>query len=579
MMLLGHDPEVVAARFRARAQALADGAPLLAPDDTPDAERRRTPAAATIGRMAAEQGIFSFHFERRTHLPLPAVWVPADQQEHAEPPGWDAGILPERKYQSFQHDLIAASFHPHHRAKWGAHELCHGLVGFGWTPGATPFFHATAGRLAELLPVALWYFFDEANLRRCPDHQGGGALFRLQCHRCEALAAPLADDDRALGHLRDGLAFVDRELAAIARSTRLGRPVPHRWATIDLCSDGVAYAHAHALRLGSPAFGAYIERFCVADGGWSPTLDALEARVLAVLGALLTDGRAPDLAPSPDHGRWRWIAQDLAWRTLSCTGWRSPAKQQVLDACERLVVATQAADADLHAASQALCAALQAAGDEAHDVATTGYPIPGIAPAWEALADGLSSCMPITQAWLDDAFAPTVQAFALDDGWTRAHVAQRFSTWLAQRHPGPLADVARFEAAVVTVPATPPPAPLGPPAGPERRLADGYVVVDFQTDVLDLVERIDRGDVALDADQRLLVHAGPPVDVLPTTLILGRQEDGDLLLLDIDPDAGRALRSLGEGAVPDLPPDEQEALEDHGALVPVAWATRWPSRP
>ena len=35
----------------------------------------------------------------------------------------------------------------------------------------------------------------------------------------------------------------------MARSRREGRPVPHRHGTLDLASDGVAYAVAHGLRL------------------------------------------------------------------------------------------------------------------------------------------------------------------------------------------------------------------------------------------------------------------------------------------------------------------------------------------
>ena len=135
------------------------------PEGAPLHEYTRSPAAMAVARLAARDGLFAFHFEHRHHLELPEEWSDDDPVE------WRGGTLPERKYQSFQHELAIASFHPSHRAKWGTHELCHGLVGFAWRPDATPLFHATAARLAELLPVALWYFFDEALLTRCPDHQ------------------------------------------------------------------------------------------------------------------------------------------------------------------------------------------------------------------------------------------------------------------------------------------------------------------------------------------------------------------------------------------------------------------------
>ena len=116
------------------------------PFGAPSGEYTRTPVAARVGHLAARDGLFLFHFERRAHLPLPEAWVPPDREDLTLPPTWEDGVLAEAKYQSFRHDLALASFHPMHRAKWTAHELCHGLVGFGWRPGASTFFHATAGR-------------------------------------------------------------------------------------------------------------------------------------------------------------------------------------------------------------------------------------------------------------------------------------------------------------------------------------------------------------------------------------------------------------------------------------------------
>ncbi|HIN85132.1 MAG TPA: hypothetical protein EYN06_01535, partial [Myxococcales bacterium] len=127
-------------------------------------ELTRTPASALIGRLAAQSNLMLSHFEHRVEFSLPEAWLPVGRADLSEAPGWQNGVLTESKYQAFRHDRISGSFHPGHRAKWTAHELCHGLVGFAWQPGAGRFFHALSARLAEVLPVALWYFFDEAGL-------------------------------------------------------------------------------------------------------------------------------------------------------------------------------------------------------------------------------------------------------------------------------------------------------------------------------------------------------------------------------------------------------------------------------
>ena len=174
----------------------------------PVAELTRSTAARRVAELASESELVVSCFEHRVRLPLPERWCPDDRPDLGEPPGWEAGVLPEAKYQSFCHDRRVASFHPGHRAKWMTHELCHGLVGFAWRPDASILFHALAARLAEVLPVALWYFFDEIDLLRCPRHVGSGALFDLLCPACEALAGT--------AHPRrpEGDAFRERYLAS-----------------------------------------------------------------------------------------------------------------------------------------------------------------------------------------------------------------------------------------------------------------------------------------------------------------------------------------------------------------------------
>ena len=159
--------------------------PRFGVDGAPDHELSRSPAAARVGRLAAASGLALNHFEHRVHLPVPDHWLPDDRADL----GGTGGHLVEHKYAHHRNDDLLGSFNPGHRAKWTAHELCHGLAGFAWRPGATPLFHALSARLSEVVPVALWYFFDEAGLRRCPDHDG--PLFGLYCPACEAAATTM----------------------------------------------------------------------------------------------------------------------------------------------------------------------------------------------------------------------------------------------------------------------------------------------------------------------------------------------------------------------------------------------------
>lgn len=576
-------PDDIVARWRGLAVALAAGVPHPAPPDLPDAELRRTPAAATIGALAARDGLRPFHFERRSHLPLPDAWTDGSDPEQGAAPTWEDGVLPERKYQSFRHDLALASHHPHHRGKWAAHELCHGLVGFAWRPDATDLFHATAGRLAELLPVALWYGFDEAFLVRCPLHTGSGALFGAPCAACEAVAAADPHDPDAAAMIAWGLGYIDRELAAIARTRRTGVIHPHRVATLDLSSDGIAYAAAHRARLSSPAFAAYIERFTVPGGGVSPDLDALEARVVAVRDALL--GRAPlaPLAPSAAHGTARWVAQDLAWRVLTVQTLHGDplGLDPVLDALAAVVAASIDPAADPQAAltvavdTLAVRCADPRAPAEVVALPDTGYPLPGLPPATASLDAGLRSALPLTTAAAGPGWHALVARFAADDGPARAPLATRFSAWLDATAPGPVADLVRWEAAVVTLP----PAAItlsGPPRDARRRLAPGWRVLRFDHDVLALAEAVEAGQLDVDGLD-LTAHDLDLPDPVPTALLLGRDGVDGIALLDVDPCTADALADLGDGAVPDLPADELAALEDHGALVPAALALHHPA--
>jgi len=545
------------------------------PPQIPRGELTRSPAAMLVAQHAARSGLFLFHYEQRAQLELPEDWVPKGDAGLVEPPTWAGGVLLEHKYHSFRHELPLGSYHPGHRAKWSTHELCHGLVGGGWRPGATPLFTATAGRLAEIVPVTLYYFFDEAFLTRCPEHQGGGALFRTLCPACEALAATHLDDAEARGHIAGGLRYLDRELAAVARTRREGRPIGHQWASIDLCSDGLAYATAHGPRLQSEAWATYAERFLVRGAGWFDELDALEERVLAVAGALLGHELAPHTA-TPEDGRWLWALQDVGWR-LSTVLYQTDgdAEQELERIVEELAGCVAAPATDGPAGLERALTAYTALCEdvfvpEPDEVFGVGYALPGGAGLGRGLVtQGVVSGLPLTADALGERLDAEIVRFAASDTWGRQLLPDRFAAYLADKEPA-LAELAAFEAAVCALKGRDPlVASLGDAPGP-MRLSSHVRLLRAERDVIAGVDAVESGAAVWAQGERglTLVDArGEALASEPTALLVGVDPQGETLLLDVPLEAADALEA-GEVRADD---PTLFTLSELGVLVPVAW--------
>jgi len=525
----------------------------LWPDGTPARDHRRSPAAQRVGELAAADGLFAFHFEHRFALDLPEMWVEPGQEEHASPSRWADGVLPERKYQSFRHDLAVASFHPGHRGKWSSHELCHALVGFGWHPGATRFFHATAGRLAELLPVVLYYFLDEVRLQRCARHAGGGPLYREFCADCEQAAAFRETTAEDRQHLVDAARFLDAELAAIARSRRLGQPIAHRYGSLDLCSDGVAYARAHHRRLNSAAMERFAA-FLVPGGGWSADLDALEARVVEVSRALVGGGCSA-LAPDPSAGRDRWARQDLAFRML--TVWsetQGEAASAILEQVERL---HRAPFSELREAWEGLTESFIL--PSATELFAVGYTLAGPGSHLPQLDEGLRSVTPLVLELADDAGIDLVAPFAAEDPCQRQPIGDRFAEWLAEAHPD-VAPLAQLETAIRGVRPDTLALSLGPGEG--AVLCDGARVVFGPTDLFALSEAVDAGTISGVATEGRLSLV---LDGSAWAVVVGRDAVGELVLVELDPeDAAAVLEGRGS-------PEVVAQLVELGVMRPQRW--------
>ncbi len=497
------------------------------PSGPPTPEFTRSPAAAAVGRLAHHSGLFLAHHEHRAFLDLPDAWVTPGREADAAPPEWADGVLPEAKYQSFRHELPVGGFHPGHRAKWTTHELCHGLVGSAWRPGASPLFHATAGRVAELVPVVLWYFLDEVGLRRCPRH--AEPQFRTFCAACARAAAEgpaPVDPARATSLLTDARRFVDRELAAVARTLRTGTLHPHVYGSLDLCSDGVAYAAAHGPRLASRAFAIWAEHFRAEPAAGAATeLEALITRAQEVFRAL-TEGTP--LAPTAG-GAARHVAADLAQRMLQVVADRPAPELRAATTLVRRLAEGAAPGALVKDWDER---AARYAWPPAEVVFATGYPVAG-APsrAVEQVRAGLETVTPLVLALASDTDLDLVPAFVAADPWVRRPLGLRFADWLAAHHPGPVADLGRFEASLRAVQGEPEAFVLGS-GGEGVRWLEGSVRLAFSADVPAFAERVEAGDVSGVVVDGALTTSVPPGGS-PVNVVLARDPEGELVYADL----------------------------------------------
>lgn len=538
--------------------------------NAPAIELTRSPAAAAIGEAARRSGMILAHFERRVHLPPPDEWMPEGR------PDLQGHRADEHKYQHHHNENPIGSFNPAHRAKWTTHELCHGLVGFAWRPGATPLFRLLAARLSEVVPVALWYFFDEAGLQRCPAHDG--PLFTASCPACEAAAGvPRPTDLHADRWRAEGLAFVQRELDAVRRSIATGLPVSHRYATLDLDSDALAYTAAHAGRLTSPTFARFIELFHADDSlGRHASLEALMARIEVVAGALAAGRAIPPLRSD----RPRMIAQDLGWRLLMIAADCAGETADLLDALAvRLaedpgavdaVIAeyTQAAEtwwlpppADVFAVGYRLC--------DTDVTADDAPPVHGL--HHRATEAGLTRTCANALAVLDVRAEPLIHAF-IHSELGRGPLALRFAHWLSARESTAEADLTRYEATC----AHPGPADaLVDVLGEDAAAGAAVDVALARCNHLNLLRLSIDADAlirALESDDDAIAE-----DIeRPVCMVIRRRAGGEVLVAEISAIAADALDRLRAGPLPvdalDLPVAERMSLVSLGVIRPARWS-------
>jgi hypothetical protein len=281
----------------------------------PDGEVLASPFGARMIALGLEAGATTVHHELRPLLPWHRSVRPEGAVTDPKHGLWIRGALRTGKYEEFCAEDPFTSHHPEHSAKWAPHEMLHRAVGFFARADASGFSRYLGARLNELLPVATWYGLE---LARRLDREGPFDRVRegseIEAPRERALW--LGESERSLRArarraaplLRWTLERTDRELAAIDEEIASGRivasPDVHLESLpdvrLDASADALAYVHAHARRLESPAIAQILDALapqCV------PTVATLRARVDRVLDRLLF-GRIA-LAPAHFEARIR----------------------------------------------------------------------------------------------------------------------------------------------------------------------------------------------------------------------------------------------------------------------------------
>ncbi len=519
-------------------------------DDSARVEAAATEAGARVFALAEAAGVGRSHFEY--HVVLPDPWAPEGRPDLGEIGAWNNGVLPETKFRHFRLDRPLGSFHPGQRAKWTAHELCHQLVGFAWWPGMSRLHIATMARVAEALPVALWYFFDDMGRARCPDHVAVDAFSEPFCRACERLAgAEAVDDPNAESRLDAGRAFLSREIDGALRGLGEGRVVHTPWNSIDLASDGLAWSSAHGARLQSATFAEWMEAFQGWGSGWRRSLDELVAGIDALAGHL-AGGDPPVVPLCPPAAR---AAADLAWRFLVIRRGLAMRNKKGREFLDKLVLRLK----DGEPASAVAAAYAEAPrGLPSQEVAcAVGYaigPESTLGLGFEQVAQGIESALPATVAVLraHDQLDEAQARFFAADRAVRRPLARRFADSLP---PGtPVAELANLEAAL----ADPGPAPLDALAlAPDLsedtplRLGTSVEIVTTEHDVVPMLQGF----------------APAPG---PATTVVVRGADGLPRVVPLSAWAARHCERMWAGQVAPIPPDEggeRRALVELGAWV------------
>ncbi|MGB0645571.1 MAG: hypothetical protein ACPGQS_00275 [Bradymonadia bacterium] len=408
-------------------------------ENAPASELARSTSASRVALASDASGLFLTHFESRFHLDAPETWNAPDRPDLAGTAYWARGQRIEPKYAHFRYDAPLGSFHPSHRSKWTTHELCHGLVGFAWRSNQSRFYHHAAARLSEVVPVALWYFFDEVDVNRCDTHAEKGLLFGELCAQCEIASHTPTHRNPDSSLIHRGVQFVQDEVNAVFHSIESGQMVEHRYQTLNLARDGAAWATAHEGRLNSTLYAWFRELFLTPTQGAFSSLEELAQRVLDVTEHLAT-GRV--LKPwSADRNTW--IAHDIADRMLTiCAQCEGEAHDQL----KTMIVAL--ADAPTERGINHAIEAYESLFDDFYipppaECFGVGYQLPkGYGHHHETLMEGIKSACPESTKALGERLKTMTTSFSSQRTAIRRGLALEFAAYST-------AHVSAFEASLL----------------------------------------------------------------------------------------------------------------------------------
>jgi hypothetical protein len=251
----------------------------------------RSSVAKRIFHLAKENNLVFAHYEYRWPIPLPQSWMSEKDQYAQGEVHWNQGVLSELKYQSFRHDSAVCNFHPGQSSKWGAHELCHKLVGFAFKPDADILFHTLAAWAAEVLPVTVYYFWDEIDSFKCAKHQNYSFMPATYCKRCEEKAEVQSQKKEEYKEL--GWKFLNLQLTAIEASIKQSKLLPAPYLSLDLADDAYYYTLSQFPRLSSETYKEFVETH-VPLQLYSKSLEDLLIRIRNVAAAII---ETKDLKP------------------------------------------------------------------------------------------------------------------------------------------------------------------------------------------------------------------------------------------------------------------------------------------
>lgn len=400
----------------------------------PEKDRKRSSRAQSVIKFAELKELGIFHFEMRKQMDEPEEWSTGLAEDYR----WNKGFLHEGKYSAFKTDCLLASFQPAHRSQWSSHELLHNIVGFSWVEKGSLFYHALSSRLSELLPVALFYFFDEIDSVKCERHRFSSALYGETCFECEKTFG-LESVERSF-YKDQAQAFVKQEIEAIKKSIHTGVMYENVFSGLNLTSDAMQFAKMQYPRLTDPVCSSLFNDYFVNEGLVHTSLDSLLERVETVFEALMENDFSPlnDLN-MPD--KQRALALDIASR-LSLM---KKHVEQDKDLLKRIDALLETEFSNLKSGSFDSCIEKYTnLSDEyelipAEDIFAVGVPLSSeYGLALEQVEDGLASCLPMTlEQWKNTpAFASEIKAFSFHMPMTRQDIGERLYTYFEQnKHP------------------------------------------------------------------------------------------------------------------------------------------------